>query len=690
MPDVDGDGILDIFLLDIYDNFSETGSFVAGFFDPVDLIEHEFSNQRDILYIDINPTLFYKGELRIQKAASTIAHELQHIIHANYETPTPQYTFINEGLSEFAEVLNGFSSRNPDYYFNQPNRALFSWNYSNPIPDYVRASMFFTYLFEQIGYNKAKHLVQHRSTIGYQSVLDFINEYSTRNFEEIFKDWGISLLTELNESTGYTQNSLTNISSGSFRNISNYPSTINYTSSPLSHSYTFALLTRELKLISNQHQNYHALATYPSRKSNMIQDGGTTFYADEAKHGSIWLLQSNLQAQHVESDTINSIQSVLFDGNKSSHIKELAYDDGNPDAFIGNASYLLLGDHQTEVAMIFSLEDNFWLSELTMKTVFQSEMSGSGVPSQSSRDIEIQIFSVKDNAPYLPITPALTHTFLRPFGNLTSESIPLAIYYEQLSSITDSIAVVIRNDSDDNNFVALGMDYSGDNHTLAKNNDGDWSSFEKISIGNTNLSGWNSMIRASAVVNEIQKESISSAIEFTNSDLQVSFNVLEEIDTINSVSAALSPSGLVFEGIPDNSNAGVGDITYNFPIQVGGEYTIISSLKGKSGAIYENRTSWSVPESADFKISNNYPNPFNPSTTIPFLLLEDGFVSVTAYDLIGRKVLSIPDQFYSAGSQQLEIDFAGLASGMYILKMDVNRSNDRGAITRIRKVSFVK
>ena len=145
-PDVDGDGILDILLLDVEDGFEETGGFVAGFFDPVDLIEHEFSNQRDLIYIDIFPTLFYRNELHIARGISTIAHELQHLIHANYETAERQYTFINEGLSEYAEVLSGFSPRNPESYYQQPNRALFSWNYDEPIPDYARSSLFFTYL----------------------------------------------------------------------------------------------------------------------------------------------------------------------------------------------------------------------------------------------------------------------------------------------------------------------------------------------------------------------------------------------------------------------------------------------------------------------------------------------------------------------------------------------------------------
>lgn len=176
------------------DGFEETGGFVAGFFDPVDLIDHEFSNKRDLIYIDIFPTLFYRNELHIARGISTIAHEFQRLIHANYETAERQYTFINEGLSEYAEVLNGFSPRNPESYYQQPNRALFSWNYDEPIPDYARSSLFFTYLFEQLGADKAKYLVQDRTDIGYQSLSSFIKEYSSKSFGEIFRNWGLSLL----------------------------------------------------------------------------------------------------------------------------------------------------------------------------------------------------------------------------------------------------------------------------------------------------------------------------------------------------------------------------------------------------------------------------------------------------------------------------------------------------------------
>jgi len=690
MPDIDGDGILDILLLDIEDNFSETGGFVAGFFDPVDLIEHEFSNQRDLLYIDLYPTLFYRGETYIQRAASTIAHELQHIIHANYETKDRQYTFINEGLSEYAEVLNGFSPRGPASYYQQPNRALFSWNYADPIPDYARGSLFFTYLFEQIGSDKIKYLVQNRSDIGYRSVSDFIDEHSNRTFEELFRNWGLAMLGADGASTGFLHPSLQNIRPTTARINSILPSTKNIASPPLSHSFIYSNLSKEIELLSNQQIAASAWAEYPSGRSGSPQTGGSHFFAEEEAHGALWMLFSNTEPQFSEPDTTSEIQSVLFTGQKSGVVAELAYDDGIPDAFTGNASYLQLSDHQAEIAVLFSADSEFWLSELTIKSIFSSELSGSGVPAQSTRDITVQIYSVKDNAPDEPLTPAFTHAFTRPFGNLKFERISLTPFYEQLSTLSDSIAIVIKNDPNDENYVAVGMDYSGSNHALKGNSDNSWIGFEQVSVGSSNLSGWNPMIRANTITNEIEKEFITPDIQLTDSELMVAFNAPEEIDSIYSRSVALTPSGAAIEGTPNYSQTSFGEIRYRFPIQVGGAYTIVSSLQGTSGAQYESRQQWSVPESADFRIGHNYPNPFNPATTIPFLLLEDGQVGVTAYDILGRKVLSVPERFYAAGNQTMKLDFAGMASGMYILKLDVNRSDGRGAITRIRKVTFVK
>ena len=132
-PDVDMDGKLDILLLDIHDTFALDGSYVAGFFDLNDLTNSETSNGRDLIYIDLYPSIKYEGEIHVSRSVPTLAHEYQHLIHANYEGPEREYIFIDEGLSELAEIVCGFTPRTPVDHFNNPARPLLSWNHSEII-----------------------------------------------------------------------------------------------------------------------------------------------------------------------------------------------------------------------------------------------------------------------------------------------------------------------------------------------------------------------------------------------------------------------------------------------------------------------------------------------------------------------------------------------------------------------------
>ena len=71
-----------------------------------------------------------------------------------------------------------------------------------------------------------------------------------------------------------------------------------------------------------------------------------------------------------------------------------------------------------------------------------------------------------------------------------------------------------------------------------------------------------------------------------------------------------------------------------------------------------------------FALQGNYPNPFNPSTTIVFDLPEDADVSVEVFDLLGRKVFALPKRAMTAGAQQkMHVDASMLASGVYLYRV---------------------
>ncbi len=65
----------------------------------------------------------------------------------------------------------------------------------------------------------------------------------------------------------------------------------------------------------------------------------------------------------------------------------------------------------------------------------------------------------------------------------------------------------------------------------------------------------------------------------------------------------------------------------------------------------------------------NYPNPFNPATTIAYYLRNDDVVHINIYDLNGRKVRTLFSGYRSAGEHSLVFNAQGLASGVYIYRL---------------------
>jgi len=72
---------------------------------------------------------------------------------------------------------------------------------------------------------------------------------------------------------------------------------------------------------------------------------------------------------------------------------------------------------------------------------------------------------------------------------------------------------------------------------------------------------------------------------------------------------------------------------------------------------------------ASFALQGNYPNPFNPTTTINFSLGNADNVTLSVYDLSGRLVSTLVDGYREAGSHAVSFDASGLASGVYMYRL---------------------
>ncbi len=62
---------------------------------------------------------------------------------------------------------------------------------------------------------------------------------------------------------------------------------------------------------------------------------------------------------------------------------------------------------------------------------------------------------------------------------------------------------------------------------------------------------------------------------------------------------------------------------------------------------------WNVITPADYKLAQNYPNPFNPNTTIEFSLPLAKDISLTVYDMLGREVVRLADNYYQKGDHSV-------------------------------------
>jgi len=85
-----------------------------------------------------------------------------------------------------------------------------------------------------------------------------------------------------------------------------------------------------------------------------------------------------------------------------------------------------------------------------------------------------------------------------------------------------------------------------------------------------------------------------------------------------------------------------------------------------------------------FRITNAYPNPFNPSSRITFDLHESGHVLIDVYSINGQHVATLANQHFSSGTHNVAFDATGLSSGMYLIR---GVHND---IRQVKRVTYVK
>jgi hypothetical protein len=85
----------------------------------------------------------------------------------------------------------------------------------------------------------------------------------------------------------------------------------------------------------------------------------------------------------------------------------------------------------------------------------------------------------------------------------------------------------------------------------------------------------------------------------------------------------------------------------------------------------------------NYRLEQNFPNPFNPTTTINYSIPKTSFVTLKVYNVLGNEVMSVVNEQQTANNYTYTLDFSKLSSGAYYYTL---RAGDYSATKKLMLV----
>jgi hypothetical protein len=164
-----------------------------------------------------------------------------------------------------------------------------------------------------------------------------------------------------------------------------------------------------------------------------------------------------------------------------------------------------------------------------------------------------------------------------------------------------------------------------------------------------------------------------SAFRYFPSDSIVKFNLVTH----------QTPFYCIVDTITFVKDTGVTNVSgYQGDFCTGVFYTIKHELTSTLITGTSDRSSFDIPN--HFTLSHNYPNPFNPSTTIQFTLPHASYVTLKIYNLLGEEVATLVSEQLSPGTYTKQWSAEKFASGIYYYRIQGEK------YTETKKLLLVK
>lgn len=86
----------------------------------------------------------------------------------------------------------------------------------------------------------------------------------------------------------------------------------------------------------------------------------------------------------------------------------------------------------------------------------------------------------------------------------------------------------------------------------------------------------------------------------------------------------------------------------------------------------------------DYKLFQNFPNPFNPTTKISYKIKKEGTVMLSVFNLVGQEVAMLVYEKQTPGNYEVEFNATDLTSGVYLYKLQIN------GFTSVKRMTVIK
>ena len=638
--DVDGNGKMEVLLHDIQDFYDPSGgnfSAVGGFFYPRDLIS---PNRKDIIHLDTMPGMYSQnGTPKAQTDVhQTLAHEYEHLImQANKGNET---ALISEGQAEWAELANGYTPRTINYLSSaaERSRSLLSWRDGPPYggpdsEDYQRGGLWTNYLAERLGWQ----LVWKFSRTNGTGATTYINGLNAEGLP-------ISLLEDYVQ--GFHVANLINDGS----KIPNF-------------GYSTPARQGIQAVGINEIDGEAAVGT---NKSGSVNSGSVVYQR--------W---TNVGAFTLNLDTSNSsfrsdLRPILIfdEPNGTRSFEELSA--GGEGVFKpGNFESVYLVVPHVDLANTSAIAFNYsasWEAYSGTSSFLNVAYDNGTVHHQvSGNSIVIIGSSVPSSNGSFGATDRFANRFDVPLGAALVEASVSMMFISDLNpSATNSSVKDFRLSIWNNNNSKPGSVVASDVFTYTGGNSAPELSFMTIS-----LAPYQNVLKTLT-------GPVYISIENAGTDNNYMYFIVAYSSETTSPSYMFNRFGASTQQWANFDLLKTNTGQPSFPSQV-------LPIRGR---IDLNAGSTSIDDQdtlpATVALDQNFPNPFNPSTSIQFSVPRASNVQLNVFDMLGRQVATLQNGMMQAGTHSVRFDASRFSSGLYLYTLQV------GETTLTRTMTLIK